>query len=133
MNEEIKKQSASFVDAMLSQSGLADMDDFQTLTIFLVNAAADVDNLIQHWNEALQRLRKLPDECDHLECTEDECIGWINGLQIAKRYVTLLKYQPTFLETTARKIHNKEALRLQKIRDEKRRKRNRAKNKGKKK
>lgn len=128
MNKDIKEKSASFVDAMINNSGLSDLTDYQTILLYLGQAEGDIDNLIQHWNEALMRLQKLPDECDHLECTEHECIGWINGLQVAKRYITLMKYEPTFLETTERKIHNKEALRLQKIRDKRRRKKNKGKN-----
>jgi len=129
MKEEIKKTSASFVDVMINHSGLANLTDHETLLLYLGNAEGDIDNLLQHWNEALQRLRKLPDECSHLECTEDECIGWINGLQVAKRYITLFKYEPKFLETTERKIHNKAALKDQKKRDARRRKRNKVKNK----
>lgn len=128
--KENEKPVLSFVDAMIKTSGMADLDDHQTMLLYLSNARADLDNLIQHWNEALMRLRETPDECDHLECTEDECIGWINGLQIAKLYLNFMDYKPIFLETTARKIHNAEALKLQKKR-KKNKAKNKAKNKGK--
>lgn len=127
-----KKEPGFNLGHLIAKSGFTDCSDHEKLIIYFEGAKLDLDDLIQYWNESLMRWRKNPELCDLKECSEDECIGMLNGLQVAKKYITTGNYKPTFLETTVRKLHNEEMRRKEKAANRRKAKK-KSKNKGKKK